>query len=116
VANNKVIPFEQSPLELQSLKDILIKGTGSAVGAYAGFVAAGSHPMVLVVVPAGIVLFGAAFGVAKALEDGLYEKLMGIMGVKTKRGKQRTPPTSSGGGGTSGRKQRPDTPRKRSDA
>jgi len=107
VSNEKFIPFENSPLDLHSLKDLIAKGTGTAIGAYVGFVALNSHPLVLVVVPAGIIVCGAAYGVAKALEEGLQYRLLGFMGVPTRATKGRTPPTGSGG---SSQKRKPPQP------
>ncbi|HEY2912623.1 MAG TPA: hypothetical protein VGK21_04640 [Candidatus Angelobacter sp.] len=98
VSNDKCIPFQESPLDLHSIKDIVAKGTGTAIGAYVGFVAAGSHPLVLIVVPAGIIVCGAAFGIAKALEQGLQERLLAFMGVPIKRRRFKTPSGGSGSG------------------
>jgi hypothetical protein len=39
-------------------------------------VAFGTGPLLFITVPAGMVIFGAAKGIGKALEEGLYERLV----------------------------------------
>lgn len=70
-----VIPFEQSPLEATSLVSTLIKGGGTGVGAFIGWVLAGPTPLLLITVPAGMILCGAASGVAAGLQQGLKERI-----------------------------------------
>lgn len=78
------IPFESSPLGGKTLT-ALVTASGSA-GAALGY-AATSDPIVLVTVPAGIVIGGAALGVGAGLATGLAEvvhqgvcRLMGVPG------------------------------------
>jgi len=66
-----VIPFERSPLDAESLTKILSATGGTGVGAYLGFVVAGGTPLAIVLVPAGMILCGAAAGIG----DGLYTRL-----------------------------------------
>jgi len=64
----EVIPFESSPLSLQSLASIILKaGKAGAVplGAVTALVAVGQTPLLLIAVPAGIVLCGGAIAVSK---------------------------------------------------
>ncbi len=68
-----LIPLTQSPLALDSLSK-LVKVAG--IGAVVGFIAVAGYPMVLIAVPAGIILCGAATGIAKALDHGLRERLL----------------------------------------
>lgn len=70
LAFEAVIPFESSPLGAKSLA-ALITTTGS-VGAALGYAGSGD-PIVLVTVPAGIVLGGAAIGVGAGLAVGLAD-------------------------------------------
>jgi hypothetical protein len=51
-------------------------GIGAAVGAYAT-----RDPLLLLAVPAGIVVCGAAHGLSEALRIGLRAKLLTLMGV-----------------------------------
>jgi hypothetical protein len=74
-----VVPFENSPLGLDSLGALITRSTGVGLGAYAGFVIAGTSPLLLITVPAGMVLFGAASGVANALEQGLRERVLKLV-------------------------------------
>ena len=76
VAFERMIPFEQSPLEMESLANLVTSATGAGIGAYAGFVLFGSSPLLFVAAPAGMILFGAAKGIADALEQGLRERLL----------------------------------------
>jgi hypothetical protein len=90
IAFSDLIPFEQSPLNLESLVGLVTKATGVAMGAYAGFVMSGGTPLIFVTVPAGMIIFGAAAGVAKALEEGLRERLLNLLrgsGEKADNGK-----------------------------
>jgi hypothetical protein len=71
-----VIPFQQSPLSLDSFASILTRPSAFiGLGAYAAFVISGPTPLIFVTVPAGMIFFGAAAGVAKALESGLQKLL-----------------------------------------
>lgn len=78
-----LIPFEESPLQALSLKDI-VHATGVAVGAYVGFVVAGSNPLLFITVPAGMVICGAASGLGRGIEDGLRQRIKYLL--------RRTPP------------------------
>lgn len=95
-AFGRLIPFQESPLDLHSLADLAIKATGVGLGAYVGFVASGGTPLILITVPAGMILCGAAAGFGRALEEGLRTRLLGLMGVPEKdpmeriRGRRRT--------------------------
>lgn len=74
-----VIPFESSPLSGKSLAELATTGGGS-VGAAIGFAQTGDL-IVLLIVPAGIIVCGAARGVGEALRIGLRSKLLARMGV-----------------------------------
>jgi hypothetical protein len=62
----------------------VVKASGMGIGAYVGFVAAGSGPLLLITVPAGMIICGAAAGIGKAIEDGLYQRILKMMGVTAK--------------------------------
>jgi hypothetical protein len=96
-AYSDVIPFEQSPLEATSLASTLIKGGGTGVGAFIGWVLAGPTPLLLITVPAGMILCGAASGVAAGLQQGLRERIsLWLTGHGTKAtGKTRNAHTGS---------------------
>jgi hypothetical protein len=76
LAFERMVLFENSPIEFESLAKLVTTASGAAIGTYAGFVLAGPTPLLLVAVPAGMILFGAAKGVADALEQGLRERLL----------------------------------------
>ncbi len=72
-----VVPFEASPLGGKAIAEIVTAAGGSAGGAV-GFAATG-EPLLLIVVPAGIVLCGAATTLVKIMDragDVLAEELM----------------------------------------
>jgi len=77
-----VVPFESSPLGPKSLAT-LVGATGTA-GAALGY-AAGADPIVLVTVPAGIVIAGAAIGIgagaAVGFAEGIRHQLCRLMRV-----------------------------------
>lgn len=74
-----VVPFENSPLHLDSVATLITGASGVGLGAYAGFVVAGSSPLIFVTVPMGMIIFGAAAGVANALEQGLRTRLLKVI-------------------------------------
>jgi hypothetical protein len=84
-AFSKLIPFQESPIDLHSLAELAVKATGVGLGAYAGFVASGGTPLVLITVPAGMILCGAAAGFGRALEEGLRTRILSLMGVPEKK-------------------------------
>jgi hypothetical protein len=77
LAHETIIPFESSPLDAKSLTEI-----ASATGATAALGYFGTdHPLILITLPAGIVICGAAIGVAEALRDGLRFKILKLLGL-----------------------------------
>ena len=95
LAYDKVVPFEESPLSLASLATIANAGTKAGavgIGFAVGLVAGYGSAFVLVTVPAGIILCGAAIAVAKALQEGLTPRLTSLIkGEPMKRSRPRTP-------------------------
>lgn len=81
VTFEKFVPFERSPLQLESLAGLVSQGSGIGMGAAAGLVAFWGNPMVLVAVPFGMIIGGAAKGVGLALGRGLYQKTLRLMGA-----------------------------------
>jgi hypothetical protein len=80
------LPFEMSPLRAESMAGLFAKwagsGAGTGIGASAAIVAYSTHtPLLILFIPAGIILCGAAKGVAKALEEGLRRKILQMFGV-----------------------------------
>jgi hypothetical protein len=83
---DELIPVRVNPLNLESIGRLVTHATGTAIGAYAGFVMAGPSPVLLITIPAGMILVGAAAGTARALEEGLYKRLLPmISGAPTRR-------------------------------
>jgi hypothetical protein len=77
-----VIPITQSPLNLSSLTEILKSGSGVGIGATVGFFVGWGTPYLLVTVPAGMLICGAAAGISKALDKGLERRFLAWLGVK----------------------------------
>jgi hypothetical protein len=71
----RLIPFAESPLELESLTKLATTAGGAGLGAYIGFVVFGASPLLFIGVPAGIILCCAARGVGQGLEEGLRDKV-----------------------------------------
>jgi hypothetical protein len=82
----ELVPFESSPLATESVVGALIKGGGITSGALVGLVSAGPTPLLLLTVPAGMILCGAAAGIAAALEQGLRARLLRRLGVEEGQG------------------------------
>lgn len=82
LAFEAVVPFESSPLGSKALATLV--GATATAGAGLGYAATG-EPIVLLTVPAGIVVAGAALGVgagvATGLAEGLRYRLRTLMGV-----------------------------------
>jgi len=79
----KVIPFEESPLDLQSLAGIFAGTSAIGVGGAIGYlvVAGAASPLLLLSVPAGVVICAAAYGVAQGLQPALKYNVMKLMGM-----------------------------------
>lgn len=99
LVNERFLPFERSPLAAISLSE-LAKAGGVGIGAYMGFVVAGTSPLIFISVPAGMIICGAAAGIAMGLQAGLKERLMRLIAktdVKQKRKEKKKnteePPT-----------------------
>lgn len=89
LAYSPIIPFESSPLGGKALSELAAAGggIGGALGAYAT-----GDPLLLLAIPAGIVVCGAANGVAEALRIGLRAKLLDLMGVDDPHAQPPDPP------------------------
>ncbi len=77
----RVVPFESSPLEAKSLSELV---AGGGVSAALGYLT--GHPLLVFEVSGGIIVCGAARGVADALRIGLRSKLLALMGVEEPEG------------------------------
>jgi hypothetical protein len=75
------IPWTESPLTGQTVASLWNKGTGAGAGsgALAGLLAVGHGPLLLLSVPGGMVIGGAAFGISTALEQGLHERVLRLI-------------------------------------
>lgn len=76
MVTERLIPMRMSPIGGYSLTELMSRsggGVGGIVGAYEGM---GHHLLLLATVPCGIIVGGAAMGVATALEQGLHERVL----------------------------------------
>jgi hypothetical protein len=88
ISFDRLIPFEESPLELESLAKLATTASGLAL--FVGFVVFGPSPLLLIALPTGIVLCGAARGIGQGLEEGLRDKIRDwIKGETAKKEKRR---------------------------
>jgi hypothetical protein len=82
ILDQPVIPLEESPLSGAALANLLSRAPEAAGAAVAVW---GTGPdqtlLLLITMPTGMIVFGAASGVAKALNTGLRAKILGWMGV-----------------------------------
>jgi hypothetical protein len=90
IAYTDLIPFEESPVGLVSLASKAAKLANSpvALGAFIGVIAGGTSPFVLIAVPAGIILCGAAKVISEALDknrDRILERVLGLSCKTTSR-------------------------------
>lgn len=80
IRDARIVPFQESPLDLRSLSEIAIGATRAGpipLGATVGFVAAREHlPLCLITVPAGIVLVGAAYSLSTWVREN-HNKIWG---------------------------------------
>jgi hypothetical protein len=85
-----LVPFEQSPLGAVSLAGIARAGA-VATGTYVGFIVAGSSPLLLITVPAGMIICGAAWGIGEGLRRR-FESLLSTVPQeppKKRKGRRR---------------------------
>jgi hypothetical protein len=92
VAYAPVVPFESSPLTPKSLSELAAAGgsIGGALGAYVT-----GDPLLLLTIPAGIIVCGAARGVSQALEIDLRSKVLELMGVRDPYAAKDEPPPAT---------------------
>jgi hypothetical protein len=91
LAFTRVIPFEESPLALVSLaeKAASIAKDPIPLGAFIGVLAGGMTPILLITVPAGIILCGAAAAFARAIDGqmpNILQRLCGVSPIRTQNG------------------------------
>ncbi len=75
----KHVIFEQSPISLESVGNLVRNASGIGIGAYIGLIVGENSPMLLVTVPAGMLICGSAAGVARALEEGLKIRILRLL-------------------------------------
>jgi hypothetical protein len=89
LAYSAVVPTEQSPLDKESLAELLSAASQASrrwtVGAAIALGAVSGRPLLLLYVPAGIILIGAARGIAEALHVGLRERILDRLGVTERK-------------------------------
>jgi len=74
-----IIISKSPPLQIDFLS-LVRGGTGASIGAFVGWnVGQATPPLLLVTVPAGMIICGAAMAVAQALEQGLQSKLVQLI-------------------------------------
>ncbi len=75
-AFNGDIVIEHSPPDLTTIAKAIRQSPTILLGTYTGIGIAGeNYPLMLVTIPAGIIVFGAAVGVSKGLQNGLNKSI-----------------------------------------
>jgi hypothetical protein len=84
-AMNEAIIIENSPPEAITLRSLIARAPGVAIGTLVGAAAARQYsPMLMfLTVPAGILVCSSAIGISKALEKGLNQRIEKL--IKPKR-------------------------------
>lgn len=90
----ELIPFETSPISLHTLADIASYGATTATSV--GLVAITHNPWLLITVPTGIVLCGAAQGVSKGLKTGLEYWTLRLLKAPVASTTEPEPPEHAG--------------------
>jgi len=72
-----VVPFESSPMALESLASIAAGGSIIGAGAAIGFALVAGSPLIFLAVPAGIILIGATSGVALGIQERIRRAIGG---------------------------------------
>jgi hypothetical protein len=114
------IVIEQSPPTLESLGGLVKQSPGIALGYVAGAGVAADlgltgglgQLVVMLTAAGGLVLFGAAKGVARAMEDGLYDALM--IKLTGRAARRRTARRGARGASTAASHTENETPQSRS--
>jgi hypothetical protein len=78
-----IVPFESSPLSSISLEN-LVRASGSAIGAYAGFIVGKDTMLLLISVPLGMVICGIASGLSHGLEESIRQRIGDYLGFVPK--------------------------------
>jgi hypothetical protein len=76
-----LIPFRASPVSGQSLATLLAGAgkPGTLAGALAGYYFGDGSALLVLTVPGGMIIGGAAYGVASALEAGLHQRILSMI-------------------------------------
>ena len=90
-----VVPLARPSLRLESLAGLASTATGDESGVYVAFIGADSTPLVLVSVPAGIVICGAADGMARVKEEGLRTRILRLVRGGEPPGRSPVPAAST---------------------
>jgi hypothetical protein len=85
VAFARLIPFEHSPVAGESLATIASSATKAGavgIGVTVGFISGGFTPLLLITVPLGVVICGAAVSFSKWLEENRAEVWRTLLGFE----------------------------------
>jgi len=83
LAGADLLPFRSSPLLGESIVNLLQRfSPGTGVGAVMGYYLSPHAPLILLTVPGGMIIGGAAYGVASAIERGLHDRVLKLIQPK----------------------------------
>jgi hypothetical protein len=82
--DSEIIILKNSPPEFKSVRELLERGAGVIIGTYVGLSIGDGNPLLLLIsVPAGIIIGGAAVGLSRGLEIGLEKKIASFFQSKS---------------------------------
>jgi len=85
-----VLPVERSPLEAATIAKLVSRAAAWGAGPIVGvMIAGGGSPMLLVWVPLAIIVFGAARGVGKGIEEVLRTLIIEHLAIRKKQKRKK---------------------------
>jgi hypothetical protein len=85
--DEELLPFRTSPITGRSIVELVTKRSAGGAGAIVGWFAVSTdHPLLILVVPAAIIVGGAATGVARGLEEGLHQRVLELVAPNRSEG------------------------------
>jgi hypothetical protein len=106
VAYAELVPAQESPISLHSLASLAMRAATKgppalAVGFFVAYAAVGASPLLVALVPAGVVLCGASVALSKFLDENRNQIFGKLFGVQARSRGGRNAPSPPAGTKTS---------------